>query len=339
LCFPGRRDGSTNGSKPVRRRQVQRICAAMKRATAAVIGDVMLDRYFWGQVDRISPEAPVPVVAVESMNVRPGGAANVARNLVSLGLSVRLVGLIGKDQRAGEIKAIIRGSGIPTDYLVADADRVTTEKVRIVAHNQQVVRADFESSVPIGGRVRARLLSAVGRAVAGADVIVVSDYGKGVVSSPVMDRLRDLAASRIPFLVDPKEGHFSLYRGAFAVTPNKKEAGGFYHTRIRTEEELVTVGSSLVRDLEARYVLITRGEEGMTLFSADAAPRHVPTRASEVYDVTGAGDTVIGVLAAAVATGAGIADAMELANAAAGIVVRELGTAAVSVEELAAAYR
>lgn len=324
----------------MRRRKAKEILAAMRRSSVAVVGDIMLDRYIWGQVDRISPEAPVPVVAVESMNARPGGAANVAWNLVALGLRVRLIGILGRDRQAGEIKAIITESGIPADFLVTDGSRQTTEKIRIVAHNQQVVRADFETDAEVGGRILGRLIAAVERAVSGVDAIVVSDYGKGVVSAPVMDRLRELSADEdIPILVDPKEGHFSLYRGAYVMTPNKKEAGGFYNTRIKSDEELETVGRSLLKDLEARFVLITRGEEGMTLFEKDRAAHHVPTRASEVYDVTGAGDTVISVLAAAVAAGAPIRSAIELANAAAGIVIRELGTATVSEQELIAAFQ
>jgi rfaE bifunctional protein kinase chain/domain len=325
---------------PVNRRKVKEILTAMQRSSVAVIGDIMLDRYIWGQVDRISPEAPVPVVAVESINARLGGAANVAWNLVALGLRVRLTGILGRDRQAGEIKTIITESGIPADFLVTDAGRRTTEKIRIVAHNQQVVRADFETDAEVGGRALSRLLAAVERAVSGADAVVVSDYGKGVISAPVMDRLRALNAdTNIPILVDPKEGHFSLYRGAYAITPNKMEAGGFYRTRIRSDEELEHVGRSLIKDLETRFVLITRGEEGMTLFEKDHEAHHVPTRASEVYDVTGAGDTVIGVLAAAVAAGAPIHSGIELANAAAGIVIRELGTATVSGEELIAAFQ
>ncbi len=339
VCYRYTPPRCTDGSSPVRRRTAKKICAAMRNSIVAVIGDIMLDRYIWGQVERISPEAPVPVVAVERTDVRPGGAANVAWNLIALGSQARLVGLVGRDQQAREIKKIIEGNGIPTDFLVTDGGRVTTEKIRIVAHSQQVVRADFETNGQIGGRVLGRLLAAVERAVSGADVVVVSDYGKGVVSVPLMDKLRGhCGAAGIPVLVDPKEGHFFLYRGAYAVTPNKSEAGGFYNERIGSEEDLERVGRSLLRDLESRFVLITRGEDGMTLFEDGHASHHVPTRASEVYDVTGAGDTVISVLAAAVAAGASITDAIELANAAAGVVIREIGTAAVTADELVTAF-
>ncbi len=324
----------------MKRTRARRICSGMSRSTVAVIGDLMLDRYIWGQVDRISPEAPVPVVAVEKTNVRLGGAANVAWNLVSLGLNVRLVGVLGRDQSARDVKTLIGGKGLATDLLVTDGVRVTTEKIRVIAHNQQVVRADFETSGEIGGRPLGRLKSAVKRAVAGAAVTVVSDYGKGVVTGPVMETVREeCRRAGIPMLVDPKEGHFSLYRGVYGITPNKNEAGGFYNVRIRTDEDLERVGRLLLEDLDARAVLITRGEEGMTLFERGRRSKHFPTMASEVYDVTGAGDTVISVLAAALAAGASLHDAIEMANAAAGIVVREIGTAAVITEELVNAFK
>ena len=307
----------------------------MKGAEVAVIGDLMLDRYIWGQVDRISPEAPVPVVNVEETNVRLGGAANVAWNIASVGCGVRLCGVIGGDRAGGELKKLIAGKDLPIDSLVTERKRVTTEKIRIVAHNQQVVRADFEAGDGMGGRVLSRLAKSVRRAVEGSGAVVVSDYGKGVVSRAVMDVVREAAARKnVPILVDPKEGHFSLYRGAYIVTPNKKEAGGFYNRRIRSERDLDEVGRSLLSDLEAEAVLVTRGEEGMTLFERSGGRRHFPTRASEVYDVTGAGDTVISLLAAALAAGASMYQAIELANAAAGIVIRELGTAVVSSREI-----
>ncbi len=323
----------------MKRRDARKICRSIAGSPVAVIGDLMLDRYFWGQVDRISPEAPVPVVNVEKTGARPGGAANVAWNLVSLGSSANLVSVIGRDGQAREIRDLVEGLGVSTSFLVGDASRVTTEKIRIVAHNQQVVRADFESEGEIVGRTLGRLKSAAERALAGARAVVISDYGKGVVSLPLMDTVRAVCARKgIPFLVDPKEGHFSLYRKAFAVTPNLKEAGGFYNMKIKTNEDLERVGRSLIDDLEAHAVLVTRGEEGMTLFEEGRKARHFPTRASEVYDVTGAGDTVISVLAAGLAAGASIYDSIELANAAAGIVVRELGTATALPGELCGSF-
>ena len=323
----------------MRKSRVREICRSMRRASVAVVGDVMIDRYIWGQVDRVSPEAPVPIVTVAETSIRPGGAANVAWNLLSLGTKTRLAGIIGKDNSARELVMLMKGKGLSPSSLVADSLRPTTEKIRIIAHSQQVVRADFESSEPVPGDIMKRLLSAVRTAITGARAVIISDYGKGVVSTEVMDLVRSLCSvKRVPFLIDPKEGHFSLYRGAFAVTPNKKEAGGFYNKKIRNEGDLDFVGNALLRDLEAEAILITRGEEGMTLFQERKRPRHFPTRASEVYDVTGAGDTVIGVFAAGLAAGASLHESIELANAAAGIVVRELGTAAVGPEELEAAF-
>ena len=323
----------------MRRSRARELTRAMRRSRVAVVGDIMLDRYIWGVVDRISPEAPVPVVAVHDVSVRPGGAANVAWNLASLGVKAALAGVVGADGSAAELVRLISQKGLSAKSLVADRSRPTTEKIRIIAHSQQVVRADIESAEPMPDAVIRRLLAAVRETVAGAKVVVVSDYGKGVVTELVMNLVRTLCEPRrVPFLIDPKEGHFSLYRGAFAVTPNKKEAGGFYNRKIRNDSDLDFVGNALLRDLEAGAVLITRGEDGMTLFREHTRPRHFPARASEVFDVTGAGDTVIGVLAAGLAAGATIQEAIELANAAAGIVIRELGTAAVKPEELEADF-
>ena len=323
----------------MRRGRVRELTRAMRRSRVAVVGDIMLDRYIWGVVDRISPEAPVPVVAVHDVSVRPGGAANVAWNLASLGVKATLAGVVGTDGSAAELVRLIGEKGLSAKNLVADRSRPTTEKIRIVAHSQQVVRADIESAEPMRDAIIRKLLAAVKATVTGAKAVVISDYGKGVVTEQVMDLVRTLCAPRrVPFLIDPKEGHFSLYRGAFAVTPNKKEAGGFYNRKIRSDADLDFVGNALLRDLEAEAVLVTRGEDGMTLFRERMRPRHFPARASEVYDVTGAGDTVIGVLAAGLAAGATIRESIELANAAAGIVIRELGTAAVKPEELEAAF-
>lgn len=331
--------GWINGSDRMKRRRISRICSAIGRSSVAVVGDLMLDRYFWGQVERISPEAPVPVVEVARTNTRPGGAANVAWNLVSLGCRPKLAGIVGRDSKAGEIRELLREQKIRGDYLVSDPGRITTEKIRIVAHNQQVVRADFESGEDIGAGTLKKLTEAVAKAMRRSKAVVVSDYGKGVVSLPVMDEIRAICGRRkIPLLIDPKEGHFGLYRGAWAITPNLKEAGGFYNTKISSTADLEKVGRSLLEDLQAHAVLITRGEEGMTLFEEGRRSRHFPTRASEVYDVTGAGDTVISVLAAGLAAGASIYESIELANAAAGIVVRELGTATVTRKELLASF-
>ncbi len=324
----------------MKRKKAREICRAMRKSTVAVIGDIMLDRYIWGSVDRISPEAPVPVVAVEDSNIRLGGAANVACNLVAFDVETRLVGILGRDYSARDVRSIAKDRKISTDFLVSDAERITTEKIRIVAHGQQVVRADFEAEEEVGGRALKKLLASVRRALDGADVVVISDYGKGVICAPLMDMVRDLCTrDGIPIMVDPKEGHFSLYRGAYVVSPNKNEAGRFYNVRIRSEDELERVGRRLLDNLEASAILLTRGEEGMSLFMKGRRSRHFPTSASEVYDVTGAGDTVIAVFAAAISAGATINDSIELANAAAGLVVKELGTVSPDINNLISVFK
>lgn len=319
--------------------RLNEIAGAIENSTVAVIGDIMLDRYYWGLVERISPEAPVPVVKVGKTNVRLGGAANVAWNLVSLGVKTSLVGVLSNEPRGKELKNLIKKLGVKTDCLVEDKSRVTTEKIRIVAHNQQVVRADFESEGNIEGKILDKLLVMVEKVLEDVGAVVISDYGKGVVTEKLMEKVRHLCTAKsIPILVDPKEKHFSLYHGCYIVTPNQNEAGGFYNRRIKSEKDLVEVGESLLRDLDSKAVLITRGEEGMTLFCRDKKLRHFPTMASGVYDVTGAGDTVISVLAAALAAKTGLEESIELANMAAGLVVQELGTAAVTVKELVSSF-
>ena len=322
----------------MKRRKARQICCAIGKSSVAVVGDLMLDRYFWGRVDRISPEAPVPVVNVERTGQRPGGAANVAWNLTALGCDSRLVSLLGRDLQGAETRKLLRKMKIPTGYIVSDGTRVTTEKIRILAHNQQVVRADFETGKEVSGKALGSLKTSIRKSVKGAGAVIVSDYGKGVVTMAVMDALREICGDSVPIIIDPKVGHFPLYKGAWAITPNLNEAGAFYNLRISGDKQLEKVGCSLLKDLAAKAVLITRGEEGMSLFEKGKDSKHFPTRASEVYDVTGAGDTVISVLAAGLAAGASIYDSIELANAAAGIVVREIGTAAVTPEELAGAF-
>jgi len=319
--------------------RLSEIASGIEKTSVAVIGDLMLDVYYWGLVERISPEAPVPVVRVERTDARVGGAANVAYNLVSLGCRAPLVGVVGTVSAQDRLMDLMGKLGIEKKYLVEDRSRNTTEKIRVVAHNQQVVRADFETDGKIGAEILEKLLEAADEALRNSDAVIISDYGKGVVNENLMDHVRKgCEDAGIPILVDPKEGHFSLYRGAYAVTPNKAEAGGFYGRRIRTEEDLAEVGNSLLSDLDARAILLTRGEDGMTLFQKGRKPENFPTLASEVYDVTGAGDTVISVLAASVAAGATLEEGIELANVAAGIVVRELGTASVTIEEVSAYF-
>ncbi|RKZ07582.1 D-glycero-beta-D-manno-heptose-7-phosphate kinase [bacterium] len=319
----------------LKRDKVRRMFRRIRGTTVTVIGDVMLDRYLWGDVERISPEAPVPVVEVDGQDIRLGGAANVAWNVTSLGGKVNLVAVVGKDRAGAELKGLLGEKGIATRYIEADSSRVTTEKMRVIAHKQHVVRADFESVGSMSKRLLGRLADQVAETVRRSGAVIVSDYGKGMVNESIMDIVRAECSKRsVPIFVDPKEGHFALYKNAFLVTPNKKEAGGFYNRKIKSVDELEDVGRALLRDLDAEGVLITRGEEGMTLFEKGKRSQHFPTRASEVYDVTGAGDTVVGVVALATAAGIPLYEAIELANISAGVVVREVGTAAVTVDEI-----
>jgi len=301
-----------------------------------VVGDVMLDRYLWGTVTRISPEAPVPVVDVKSETYRLGGAANVAQNVLSLGAFPALVGVVGDDEPGRKLAALVREAGVGRAILVGDSERKTTVKTRVVAHNQQVVRADEETRVEISGQCLADVRRAVASEMEGCDAVVVSDYGKGALPRALVEFVIDGARRRgLPVCVDPQEAKMDSYRAATVITPNVAQAGSGYGKHILDEETLMEVGWGLRERLGCEAVLITRGPEGMSLFEASGAETHLPALARKVYDVTGAGDTVIGVLASALASGAPMVDAAFLANHAASIVVGELGTACVNGEQLA----
>ena len=300
-----------------------------QHAKLLVIGDVMLDRYWHGSASRVSPEAPVPVVQVANREDRPGGAGNVALNIAALGSAVRLVGVVGDDEAGLELLSRLKAAGVYCDFLQSE-EKPTITKLRIISQHQQLIRLDFEKAFEasdiIGLQDKAKSL------VDDSQVMVLSDYGKGALQD-IID-LIDLGRSRnIPIIVDPKGADFTKYRGATLITPNLTEfeavMGGSHN-----EEELVNKGLRLVRELNLEAILITRGEHGMTLIRPDSPELHLPARAQEVFDVTGAGDTVISVLAASLAAGDGLADATALANLAAGLVVGKLGTAAISGPEL-----
>jgi D-beta-D-heptose 7-phosphate kinase/D-beta-D-heptose 1-phosphate adenosyltransferase len=301
----------------------------------------MLDRYFWGDTDRISPEAPVPVVRVTKRSEQLGGAANVARNLRALGTEVRIAGVTGDDRESGEVRALLAEQGIDDGGLIEVPGRETTEKVRIIARSQQVVRADFESDEEIGADARSRIFDAVRNHVEDCDALLVSDYGKGVIGREYLGELiSHWRKRRKPVLVDPHVGHFPWYRGATVITPNVKEAlrGSTLPPGTRN---VTSEGAFQIREeLELDALLVTRGEHGMSLYHGDGGREevHIPTVAKEVYDVTGAGDTVIAVLTAALAAGVGMVDAVVMANQAAGEVVKEVGTTAVTRETLIEAF-
>jgi len=302
-----------------------------------VLGDLMLDHYLWGRCERISPEAPVPVVEVQRETSSLGGAGNVAANLTALNGDPVLVGLVGEDERAQKLFDAFAARGVNTRAIVRDPSRPTTMKTRIIAHSQQVVRADWESRADADGPALEGLLTVLERELPRCHGLVVSDYGKGVITRPVLEKAIGLArARRIPVAVDPKESHIDTYRGVSILTPNQLEAGWVMGQRITDESSLMSVGWGLQKRLDAECALITRGPEGMSLFEKSGRYTHLPTVAREVFDVTGAGDTVVSVVALALAAGADYPEACYLANHAAGVVIREVGTATCSPAQLKA---
>ncbi|HET9123122.1 MAG TPA: D-glycero-beta-D-manno-heptose-7-phosphate kinase [Acidiferrobacteraceae bacterium] len=301
----------------------------MAAARVLVMGDAMLDRYWFGAVDRISPEAPVPVVAVDRSEERLGGAANVAANIAGLGARASLISPSGADAPADMLAKLAADAGIHCT-LIRDALVNTTVKLRLVSRNQQLIRIDFETFV--SKDVAARLAVAYAETLAGCDAVVVSDYGKGGLAR-VEEMIRLARERRLPVLVDPKGDDYRPYRGATLITPNRREfervAGRFY-----SNEELERKARAMIAELDLEGILVTRSEEGMSLIERGGGVQHVPTRAREVYDVTGAGDTVIATVGAAYAAHAPVADAVHLANIAAGLVVGKLGAVAVDRAEL-----
>jgi len=307
-----------------------------KGRTITVVGDVMLDVYMRGRVARISPEAPIPVVELtESDKMLPGGAANVACNITALGGNARLVGAVGKDAAGRQLVKILKAHGVDTSGIALVPGRPTTEKVRIIAHTQQVVRVDRETKEPLPPSASREILKRARRAMAGSQAVILEDYNKGVLSPPVIHGA--LATSKrlgILSTVDPKFQNFFHYRGATLVKPNWKEALEALGLEAVGREHTDFVGRRLVKRLACRAALVTRGEKGMTLFEKGKVERTIPTMAREVYDVSGAGDTVIATLTLALASGAGFLEACALANYAAGIEVGKLGVATVSDKEL-----
>ncbi len=321
----------------------QQLETALKQFTGqriVVLGDLMLDRYLWGAVTRISPEAPVPIVEVGRETVRLGGAANVAANVRTLGGEPALIGTVGDDRGAAELRAAMTTAGIRDDRLVTCAERPTTRKTRVVAHNQQVVRVDQEDASPVTGPAATRLLRTLDAVLDDAGALVISDYGKGVITRELLvEVLGRCADAAIPVCVDPKESHFDTYHPVSVLTPNLLEAGGAMGRRIVDDDVLEEVGYGLLERLGSAAVLITRGDRGMSLFEADDRHTHFPAVAQEVFDVTGAGDTVITAYAVALAAGASHQLAAAIANHAAGLVVREIGTATTTVAEIRQSFR
>ncbi|MDY6942092.1 MAG: bifunctional D-glycero-beta-D-manno-heptose-7-phosphate kinase/D-glycero-beta-D-manno-heptose 1-phosphate adenylyltransferase HldE [Pseudomonadota bacterium] len=299
------------------------------KVRALVVGDVMLDRYWQGSTGRISPEAPVPVVRVDECHERAGGAGNVALNLAALGVQTRLLGVTGQDEAAERLTEVLTSAGVRCDFQRMSG-MPTITKLRVLSRHQQLIRLDFER--PDGELATGRLDQAFEQALADCDVVIFSDYGKGTLQA-VQAMIQAARARQIPVFVDPKGTDFDRYRGASALTPNLGEFTAVAGS-VRDEAHLIRAAAQMCRTLELERLLVTRSEDGMSLFDAKTQPIHLPARAREVYDVTGAGDTVISLLAAGRAAGLEWADAAGLANLAAGLVVGKLGAATVTVAEL-----
>lgn len=315
------------------------ILARFRGCPVLVVGDLMLDEFIWGHVSRISPEAPVPVVEVARRSFTPGGAANTAANVASLGGKPILAGLVGDDADGSRVCDLLGRQGVETAPVVRDPSRPTTTKTRVIAHSQQVVRIDHESPGPVPEAIQAALLARIAKVLPTVRGCVVSDYGKGVVTPAFAGKLIELAReANVPVVIDPKGTDYRKYRGATVVKPNQHEAGKVLNRELRTDADVDRAGADLI-DLLGPHtaVLVTRGAHGMALFERGKPPVRVPAQAREVYDVTGAGDTVAGTLALALAVGGSLEAACRLASLAAAIVVGKVGTAVCTLEELRAA--
>ncbi|MCK5450879.1 MAG: D-glycero-beta-D-manno-heptose-7-phosphate kinase [Candidatus Omnitrophica bacterium] len=300
-----------------------------------VIGDLLLDQFIWGEVSRISPEAPVPVVWVKDEGFMPGGACNVASNLTKFGAEVSLVGIVGDDEKAGILKGQLKGTGIKTDGIITDKTRPTVLKTRVIAHHQQVVRIDRERIDHVEGKYFKKIQDYLEENIKSFDGIIIEDYGKGIITPTLLKMVVPLAKKHKKIVaVDPKEDHFSYYKGVSVLTPNHHEAAKAVGFELKNEKSLIRGGEKLLRELRAKVVLITLGENGMMVFEKDKKPHKIPTLAQEVFDVSGAGDTVIAVYTLGIISGASPTLSAHIANCAAGIVVGKVGVAMVERKEL-----
>ncbi|HBR16454.1 MAG: hypothetical protein A3G39_05245 [Deltaproteobacteria bacterium RIFCSPLOWO2_12_FULL_43_16] len=309
-----------------------------KKARVLVIGDLVMDHFIWGKVRRISPEAPVPVVEVNSESLMLGGAANVVNNIHSLGGKVIVCGVIGRDEMGKNLVHELRTKGISSDGVIVEEKRPTSVKTRVIAHSQQVVRFDRENKEKIHLDTMKNIMDYTKDKINSVDAIVISDYAKGVISEELVEEVITLAKKRgKPVAVDPKVSHFDYYKYATIVTPNNDEASqasGIDIENNKGNKSLLRAGEMLLNKIGSDAVLITRGEHGMSLFESNGEITHIPTVAKEVYDVSGAGDTVIGTVALAIASGASFKEAAVVSNFAAGVVVGKVGTATVTPEEM-----
>ncbi|WP_457553405.1 D-glycero-beta-D-manno-heptose-7-phosphate kinase [Desulfobacula sp.] len=308
---------------------------AFKNVTAFVIGDLMIDEYLWGSVDRISPEAPVPVVCVKKENHTLGGAGNVIHNLVAMGANVMAIGTAGTGKAGQMIFEKLEHLGIETDGIISEPQRPTTRKTRVIASNQQVLRIDREIKRNINGNTLAKLVKIIEKKILRANLIILSDYDKGLLTRELIQRTVKLAKQHnVLTLADPKSLDFSKYENVSILTPNKKEASLATHMEIRSQKDLFAAGHKIMDQVKLERLLITCGKDGMALFESNKDPYVIESKARQIFDVSGAGDTAISFLGLGLAIGATFKDSAMVANTAAGIVVAKVGTATVSIDEL-----
>jgi D-beta-D-heptose 7-phosphate kinase/D-beta-D-heptose 1-phosphate adenosyltransferase len=318
--------------------EVPNLSAVLRRfpgQNILVIGDVILDRYWWGEASRLSPEAPVPVVRKQRSTVRPGGAANTAANLAALGATPYLVGSVGTDRESTELQGALRECGVAVDFLISEDTRPTTTKTRVIASHQQIVRVDEESVAPLAGDAEDRAREAIAKCLEKAKAVVVSDYAKGFLTPSLLHfaiARAGRAGKRV--FVDPKGGDYARYQGCYLMKPNRLELSILTGLPVRDHEETVEAGNRLSAAMPGALILVTEGGDGMTLFADAKAMEHMVPVPRQVYDVTGAGDTVLATLALAICAGASYRDAMELASEAAAIAISTMGTATVTLREL-----
>jgi len=315
--------------------QTKKLFEDFKDKKIAVVGDLMLDAYYWGKVQRISPEAPVPVVEIEKQFSRFGGAANVAYNIIKLGALPIPIGIIGNDQTGMKLRKLMKDANIRGEGIIIDPSRPTTTKTRVIADNQHVVRIDNESKKNVQPEIESKLIEQFKNISGELDAVILQDYNKGVLTKKVITEIIKIANNNnLIITVDPKFDNFFEYKNVTVFKPNKKETEEAYGIRIENGEHFVNAGNRLLNDLNAKYILLTLSEEGIALFSNGKLEKKIPTKAREVADVSGAGDTVISTLTVALAAGANIADAAYLANYAGGLVCEEVGIVPINKEML-----
>ena len=317
--------------------EVREILQSFKEKRVLIVGDLMVDEYVFGHVERISPEAPVPVVEAKGTDVKLGGAANVANNLLSLGCKVSILGVVGNDRKGRLLIEMLENLGADVSWVLEDNERPTTVKTRIIAGSQQLLRVDWENRETVSGRILEKMLLTFEKNYVDFDAVIISDYGKGVVNREIFDVTGKVKRDGKVVSVDPKEKNFPIYRDVTTMTPNIKETLQATGIKPDTEEEAERAGLKLVNMFNLDFSLITRGEKGLSIVGRDFV-KHIPARAKQVYDVTGAGDTVISVFTLSLCSGALPVEAAEIANVAGGIVVGKLGTATTSVGEILKAF-